>query len=189
MARPRSEEKRLALLNAAADTVAEHGIGAPTAQIAKRAGVAEGTLFRYFPTKDDLLNALYVHLNETMRDALVKDYRASGTRQECARALWNGYINWGLAHRAASSAVAQLAVSAVLTDAARASADALFPELEFMADALGNDIFRGQPVGFADAIFFALANTTMDFAARDPGRAESYKASGFTAIWRLYGKD
>ena len=56
MARPKSEEKRLQLMLAAAEAVAERGVGAPTALIAKLAGVAEGTLFRYFPTKEALLN-------------------------------------------------------------------------------------------------------------------------------------
>ena len=48
MARPRSEDKRTAILEAATEVVAELGIGAPTAKVAKGAGVAEGTLFTYF---------------------------------------------------------------------------------------------------------------------------------------------
>ena len=58
MARPRSEDKQIALLEAATNVVAEQGLGAPTSLIAKRAGVAEGTLFRYFATKDELLTCL-----------------------------------------------------------------------------------------------------------------------------------
>jgi AcrR family transcriptional regulator len=42
-------------------TIAEDGIDASTAGIAKAAGVAEGSLFRYFPDKDTLLNELYLH--------------------------------------------------------------------------------------------------------------------------------
>ena len=45
MARPLSEEKREAILEAAAELVAQMGTGASTANIAKAAGVAEGTLF------------------------------------------------------------------------------------------------------------------------------------------------
>jgi AcrR family transcriptional regulator len=51
MARPRSEDKRNAILEAATEVVAEQGVSAPTARIAKRAGVAEGTLFTYFENK------------------------------------------------------------------------------------------------------------------------------------------
>ena len=62
MARPKSDDKRNAILAAATQVVAEQGVGAPTATIAKVAGVAEGTLFTYFATKDELLNRLYLEL-------------------------------------------------------------------------------------------------------------------------------
>jgi len=44
MARPKSEDKRNAILAAAIPVIAEQGVGAPTAKIAQLAGVAEGTL-------------------------------------------------------------------------------------------------------------------------------------------------
>jgi AcrR family transcriptional regulator len=46
------------LLAAAADEFAEHGLDASVADIARRAGVAKGTVFRHFATKDDLLAAI-----------------------------------------------------------------------------------------------------------------------------------
>jgi len=55
MARPKSDDKRNAILAAAIEVVAEQGLAAPTAKIAKLAGVAEGSLFTYFATQDELL--------------------------------------------------------------------------------------------------------------------------------------
>jgi AcrR family transcriptional regulator len=46
------------LLAAAADEFAEHGLEASVADIARRAGVGKGTVFRHFATKDDLLAAI-----------------------------------------------------------------------------------------------------------------------------------
>lgn len=37
---------------------------------------------------------------------------------------------------------------------------------------------------FGDAMFLSLAETTMEFAARDPSRAVDFKALGFEAMWR-----
>jgi AcrR family transcriptional regulator len=45
MSRPRSEDKRQTILQAAARLFAEEGLSAPTARIAKMAGVVEGTVF------------------------------------------------------------------------------------------------------------------------------------------------
>ncbi len=46
------------LLAAAADEFAERGLEASVADIARRAGVGKGTVFRHFPTKDDLIAAI-----------------------------------------------------------------------------------------------------------------------------------
>jgi len=51
-----STEKQRRILQAAVDVFAEKGFaGTPTAEIAKRAGVAEGTIFKHYKTKKDLL--------------------------------------------------------------------------------------------------------------------------------------
>ncbi|BCG60576.1 TetR/AcrR family transcriptional regulator [Paenibacillus sp. URB8-2] len=48
--------KQVAILQAAVDVFAEKGYaGAATSEIAQKAGVAEGTIFRYYKTKKDLL--------------------------------------------------------------------------------------------------------------------------------------
>ncbi|MFD5076846.1 TetR/AcrR family transcriptional regulator [Streptomyces sp. NPDC058371] len=48
------------LLKEAAIAFAEHGEGASLDDIAKRAGVGSGTLYRHFPTRQALLEAVYV---------------------------------------------------------------------------------------------------------------------------------
>ena len=49
---------RAALLAAAEDEFAERGPSASVADIARRAGVAKGTVFRHFPTKEDLIASI-----------------------------------------------------------------------------------------------------------------------------------
>jgi AcrR family transcriptional regulator len=46
------------IVAAAIEVFAERGLEASTAEIATRAGVGEATLFRRFPTKDDLITAI-----------------------------------------------------------------------------------------------------------------------------------
>jgi AcrR family transcriptional regulator len=48
------------LLKAAVEAFAEHGESASLDDIAKRAGVGAGTLYRHFPTRRDLLEAAYL---------------------------------------------------------------------------------------------------------------------------------
>jgi AcrR family transcriptional regulator len=57
--RPRAdaERNRLGLLDAAIEVFAEGGLDATVAEVAKRAGVGQGTAFRHYPTKEALVVA------------------------------------------------------------------------------------------------------------------------------------
>jgi AcrR family transcriptional regulator len=55
-----AERNRRRLLDAAAAIFRERGLDVGVAEIAQRAGVGRGTLFRNFPTKDDLIAAIVV---------------------------------------------------------------------------------------------------------------------------------
>jgi len=186
MARPRSEEKRTALLDAAARAVADEGMGATTARVSRLAGVAEGTLFTYFDNKDALLNALYLHLKERLRDAVMGGFPHRGAAQAQARHAWDGYIAWGLAHPAGHRALQQLMVSERISEANRAAGSEGFAALH---DVL---LKRFGPVGalpaeeglaFAGALFNAMAQAVMDAVVRNPKAADAYRDRGFTAFW------
>lgn len=106
MARPKSEDKKQALLEAATQAIAQSGIAASTAVIARNAGVAEGTLFRYFATKDELINTLYLHLKQDLCQSMIMELDRSITDAKMmTRFIWNSYISWGLNHPARHRAI------------------------------------------------------------------------------------
>ena len=57
------------VLDAAREVFAEQGIDAPVTEIADRAGVGVGTIFRRFPTKDDLLVAVVEQRSQQLIEA------------------------------------------------------------------------------------------------------------------------
>jgi len=57
------------VLDAAREVFAEQGIDAPVTEIADRAGVGVGTIFRRFPTKDDLLVAVVEQRTQQLIEA------------------------------------------------------------------------------------------------------------------------
>jgi AcrR family transcriptional regulator len=67
------------LLAAAVTTLLRHGSGATLAQIAEAAGVGIGTLYRRYPTREDLLEALQLRSFGLVID-LVKDIEARDLR-------------------------------------------------------------------------------------------------------------
>ncbi len=57
---------RARLLDAATEVFTTRGVNVPTEEIARAAGVGVGTLFRHFPTKEALLEAVMVRRLEAM---------------------------------------------------------------------------------------------------------------------------
>ncbi|MFC7660235.1 TetR/AcrR family transcriptional regulator [Pseudonocardia benzenivorans] len=74
----RNREK---VLRAAQEAFAEHGMGVPLDEIAGRAGVGPGTVYRHFPTKEALFEAVVA---ARMQD-LITAARAGPTRPTRAR--------------------------------------------------------------------------------------------------------
>jgi len=63
MPRPRSDDKRDRILKAAIQVFAREGFfGARITDVAKRAGVADGTIYLYFKNKEHLLTSLFEEL-------------------------------------------------------------------------------------------------------------------------------
>ncbi|GHH71849.1 TetR family transcriptional regulator [Kitasatospora indigofera] len=58
-----------ALLDAAAEVFVASGVEAPVRDIAARAGVGTGTVYRHFPTRADLVVAVYRHQVDACADA------------------------------------------------------------------------------------------------------------------------
>ncbi|HCK7209854.1 TPA: TetR/AcrR family transcriptional regulator [Enterobacter hormaechei] len=186
MARPKSEDKKQALLEAATAAFAQSGIAASTALIARNAGVAEGTLFRYFATKDDLLNALYLHLKQDLCQTMLANLDRTITEpKEHTRNIWNSYVDWGIRNPLAHAAIRQIGVNEKLNAETEQAVKDMFPELHELCRRSIRPVFMSDEFKtFGDAMFLSLAETTMEFAARDPSRAVDFKALGFEAMWR-----
>ncbi|MBJ6724491.1 TetR/AcrR family transcriptional regulator [Geomonas sp. Red875] len=68
-------DKRCAIIRATLELVAEHGFhGAPMAAVAERAGVAAGTIYRYFESKDVLIQEIYHFLEDRFFQGLMIGY-------------------------------------------------------------------------------------------------------------------
>ncbi|ABK12139.1 TetR/AcrR family transcriptional regulator [Burkholderia orbicola] len=188
MARPRSPDKHDAILAAAARALAEDGASATTARIAKLAGVAEGTVFTYFETKDALLNALYLSLKAGLREAMMTGFPEHAPAEQAVRHAWNGYVSWGVANPDGRRALQQLGVSGRIDDAHRAAGAEGFGGIgSLLREQVGasGTLNRDEAHAFCSALFTSIAETAMESIARDPARADAYREAGFRAMWAV----
>jgi AcrR family transcriptional regulator len=143
VARPKSEDKRNAILNAATRLFAERGLATPTSEISKRAGVAEGTLFKYFETKDELINHLYRGIKLELAHAMMWDFPRKESLRTRMQHVWDRYVNWGVAHSEQRKVLPQLLVSETLTKESREAGSAPFAEIQAMTgDAIRRRVLR-----------------------------------------------
>jgi len=189
MARPRSEDKRNAILEAATRVFAEQGTSAPTARIAREAGVAEGTLFTYFESKDALLNELYLVIKDGLREAMLEGYPHRAAIHERARHVWMAYVNWGVAHPEGRKVMAQLMVSERVSDASKSEGSAPFGGVQDMLrQAMAKGVLRELSPAFVGALLSAMAETTIGFIEREPAEADRYREASFEAFWNAITK-
>jgi AcrR family transcriptional regulator len=186
LARPKSEDKKNAILDAATRLFGERGLAAaPTSEISKRAGVAEGTLFTYFKTKDDLINSLYREIKLELADAMMSDFPRKKNVRARLQHVWDRYVNWGIANPRQRKVLGQLLVSEVLTRESRDAGSAPFAEFQIMIrDAIEQRIFRNDlPVELISKSLAALVEATIDLTVSNPSKAKNYRDSGFQMFW------
>ena len=186
MARPKSEDKRNAILDAATRVFAERGLtAAPTSEISKQARIAEGTLFTYFKTKDDLINALYREIKLELADAMMSEFPRKKSVHTRLRHVWDGYVNWGVNNPEQRRVLAQLQVSGMLSKESIEAGSAPFVEMQNMIrDAIERHLFRGDvPTELISKMLGSWAEATMDLIMLKPAMAKKYRDGGFAIYW------
>ena len=73
-----------------------HGTAVPL--VAERAGVGAGTLYRYFASKEALVNALYVHWKDALFAALVDGFPTGQAPRAQFSAVWQRLWRFALEH-------------------------------------------------------------------------------------------
>lgn len=186
MARPRSDDKRRAILAAAIRVIASEGLGAATAAIAKEAGVSNGSLFAYFETKADLLNHLYVELKAETAAAALDGLPTESDIREQMFHMWSHWVRWATSCPEKHRTLAHLGVSDDITLESRQTAShAVAGIAKLLERSRESGPMRDAPLGFILVLATALAEATIDFMIRDSDNAEKYCTAAFEAFWRM----
>src|SRR6201991_3228087 len=169
---------RARVLEVAYDTFATEGLAVPIDEIARRAGVGAGTVYRHFPTKDDLFRSVV----EDRIQRIVNDGRALISDGDPGEALFtflrSMVLEWGATDRGLTDALAGLGI-----DVAAAMPEA---EGEFLG-VLGELLRAAQKAGTVrpdvdvpDVKAIVVGSQAMQ--AYRPGAAERVPAGGSARV-------
>jgi TetR/AcrR family fatty acid metabolism transcriptional regulator len=138
--KPQKAERRSAILEAAIDTFAQRGFHhARVSDVARQAGVADGTIYLYFKSKDDLLISLF----EEKMEQIVETFQAEVNQHDSAQDRLKCFIELHLRMVAERPALAEV-MTVELRQSAKFMREYKAPQFGAYLGLLGDIISYGQ---------------------------------------------
>jgi AcrR family transcriptional regulator len=152
-------EKHDAILAAALRLITRFGLhNTPMSAVAREAGVAVGTVYLYFPSKEAMINALYLHVledrNNALYDATAAMPQVAADQRTAFWESWHALARWHLEHEAGSNLIAQCRASGILSEQTRATEQRMDTQgLARYEQAVAHGVLRG---GMSRYVLWAL---------------------------------
>ena len=170
-----SKDKREAILQAMLELVAERGFhDAPMSLVATRAGTSAGIIYHYFPSKDELIHALYLHVKAKLGRFLIEGQVIGLSAEQAFKKVWINAYRFYRTHQQEMKFLDQFENSPYCGGS---------PEVEALVEkdpniALLLNLFRPKSAGgsLKDLPREALTELTIGVAARLAKRAKPLKA-------------
>lgn len=114
------KDKRSAVLNATLELISEHGFhGTSMAQISKRSKVSIGTIYHYFTSKEDLINALYIDIKKRLSQYVLQGYSKDMPVRKAFKHIFRRIIRYSVENPQQLSFAEQYENSPLITSATR----------------------------------------------------------------------
>lgn len=179
--------KRKLLLETALSLFVSRGfIGTPTAMITREAGVATGTLFHYFRSKEELIEELFwitkKEMGEALRSRIVDETTVKG---KVLRVCQN-YLVWGINNHDKVKFL-RLAHSSPLIS--KATQKEVIAEYHFLYEIIREGIDKGIIRDVAPDLLILMFGTSLDGAIdfilekTDENDRSQYMSTAFDLLW------
>lgn len=187
MPRTLSPEKKSKYLQSALKLFIANGVkNTSTSAIAKEAGTAAGTLFIYFPTKQDLIHELVLEIARD-QSVFIKDLLTpSLSAKDTFRTIWMGSIQWFLDHMDSYHYIRQVRDSGVIAkEVVRESEQYLDYYYEAIQKGLEENAIKSYPVELIGTYLYQGIVTVMNLVSpgTDPIQQRIYIEDGFDIFW------
>ncbi len=169
------------VLDSAIEIVAAEGVGVSTSRIARGAGVSNGTLFNYFPTKQALLDAMYVRIKHGLVFA-IGELDPEAELIDRARVIWRRWLRWATIAPSHWRVGRLLAGADLVTPAVvEASLATLAGPMAVVEQLEARSLAAGLPAGFVGAVVQAQLDVAIELGLdADPAAS----ATAFDVMWQ-----
>ncbi len=136
MPKLKDQNKVNAIHKATIELVTKTGFsGLKMAEVAKKSGVATGTLYVYYSSKEDLINDVYLITKKEISAAIISPEYLKDTFYETFKAMWYGYFGYCLQYPEKMLFVEQFIYSGYISEENMQTTDSYFESLDqFLID-------------------------------------------------------
>ncbi|MDC7125367.1 MAG: TetR/AcrR family transcriptional regulator [Spirochaetales bacterium] len=158
----------------------------PTSLIAKEAGVANGTLFNYFKTKDVLINHLYLTCKSSLIAAIQKDSDPEKDIKEQMRVIWENCIGWAEEYPEQYQFFKQYSNSPFIQNETKEEGRQKFtPFMLLLEKGVSDGVLKKMSAEFISAVMIGIASATIEclksnLEAKDN---QSFIEDAFLMLW------
>ena len=182
-------DKKTQLIEASIDLFAQEGFwNTPTSRIAKHAGVATGTLFNYFQSKDVLIDEVYLQLKYEWLNHITEDFPESGDVKASMAHVWFRWIDWGIRNPIRYQLLQQLKLSNLVSaETKRQQEEDLAYMLVILENGFSQGLFQDISVEYFGAIFQACIEAAVSIAMSQNLKdmaLTKHIAQGFVIFWK-----
>lgn len=183
-------DKKELIIEAALKLFVENGFhGTATGKIALEAGVATGTLFNYFKTKDELVIAIYKQLKEELVDYITKNTENQTDTKGKIKIQISATLFWGLENPFKFRFIQQFHSSPYLSKVeVEVINNQVLPHLQLIQIGIDEGLIKSMPV---DLIYSIISSQTFGLyhylTSKELSKVEEYDTiqKTFEMLWEM----
>lgn len=179
--------KRDQIYEAALRLFNEYGFDkTPTSLIAKEAGVAIGTLFHYFPTKEELINSLYLRCKDSMITKALYGAEDQKTYRGQMMTISRNILHWGVECSEEYLFFQQFSNSANIFDSTKKQGREKFDILyNFIKRGIDTEIIKNVDIELLSISVMGIINSVVTYLMSRPEllKDEGFMEQAFGLVW------
>lgn len=155
-------DKREVILQATLELISEHGFhGTSMSMIWKKAGVAAGTIYHYFDSKEALIRELYGELKARMGNAMLADNDPKEEYKTRFIKFWTGLFNHFVTNPMEFQFLQLYANSSFIDEKTKAENLKFYkPVIDFLQQGIDEGVFKSMPVELLVALVHGTVVST-----------------------------
>lgn len=180
-------ETKEKILNSALELFIENGFSeTATSLISKKAGVATGTLFHHFASKDLLINSLYLHCKDRMISMLMQGVQEQSTFRAKVEKMWENSMLWGINNPKDYQFFMQYSYSTYISKITKETGLIMFSQFQrIFIEGIEYDIIKNMDKELLLSIVSSMTMTQIHYFIQNPEKYndKNFRREAFNLIW------